>query len=92
MYIVISYDITSDKRRNKIHNLLKDYGTWVQYSVFECNISKKEFLRLQDRLQDLSDKNTDDSVRFYILCEDCKQKITRIGGVVPPESKTIIIS
>ena len=26
MYIVISYDIESDKRRNKIHNLLKDYG------------------------------------------------------------------
>ncbi len=91
MYIIISYDVQSDRRRNKIHNLLKDYGTWVQYSVFECNLNKTEFLRLKDRLQDLLDNKADDSIRFYILCESCHHKIERIGGITPQERATIIV-
>ena len=35
-FIVVVYDISNDKRRVKLHNLLKDYGTPVQYSVLEC--------------------------------------------------------
>lgn len=92
MYVVVSYDIASDARRTKIHKALKDYGAWVQYSVFECHLTKKEFLRLQDRLEDLLDSESDDSMRFYTLCEECKQKIRRIGGITPSEKQTIIIS
>ena len=36
MHILISYDISEDKRRTKIHKMLKSYGQWMQYSVFEC--------------------------------------------------------
>ncbi|MDJ0514797.1 MAG: CRISPR-associated endonuclease Cas2 [Trichodesmium sp. MO_231.B1] len=31
MYVVICYDISDDKRRTKIHNILKSYGQWMQY-------------------------------------------------------------
>jgi hypothetical protein len=33
MFIVISYDIPEDKRRTRIHKILKSYGQWMQYSV-----------------------------------------------------------
>ena len=39
MYFVVSYDISDDKRRTKIHNTLKSYGQRVQYSVFECDLT-----------------------------------------------------
>jgi CRISPR-associated protein Cas2 len=91
MHIVISYDIKDDKRRLKIHKALKDYGTWVQYSVFECRLKKKELLRLRHRLKQLLGDDPDDSIRFYGLCEECTAKIERIGGVVPPEDGAIIV-
>jgi CRISPR-associated protein Cas2 len=91
MYIVISYDIKDDKRRLKIHKALKDYGAWVQYSVFECHLKKEEFLRLRHRLKKLLGDDHTDSIRFYELCEECKRKIERIGGIVPPDRKTVII-
>lgn len=91
MYFIISYDVKNDRRRQKIHDLLLDYGAWVQYSVFECSLTKSEYLRLKDRLQDLLDKDEQDSIRFYSLCDECKRKIERIGGVTPPEYGTMIV-
>ncbi len=91
MYIVISYDIQNDKRRTKIHKALKDYGQWVQYSVFECHLKKEEFLKLRHRLKKLLEDDETDSLRFYLLCEECKQKVERIGGIVPQDGKTVVV-
>ncbi|NEQ71325.1 MAG: CRISPR-associated endonuclease Cas2 [Symploca sp. SIO2D2] len=78
-YIVISYDISEDKRRTKIHNILKSYGQWMQYSVFECNLSDTEYARLRSRLAKVI-KPDQDSIRFYFLCGCCQNKVERIGG------------
>ncbi|NMG82782.1 MAG: CRISPR-associated endonuclease Cas2 [Methanosarcinales archaeon] len=48
-YVVISYDISDDKKRNKVANMLLDYGTRVQYSVFECLIDAKTLEKLVER-------------------------------------------
>ena len=91
MYLVISYDIKSDRRRNKIFKILKNYGAWIQYSVFECDIDKKDYLRLRQQLKAVVDPEDDDSLRFYLLCESCKGKIERIGGICPRENEAIVI-
>ncbi len=44
MYVV-SYDIGSDKLRNKVAKVLLGYGNRVQYSVFECHISQERCKR-----------------------------------------------
>ena len=90
MFVVISYDVKDDKRRLKIHKALKDYGEWVQYSVFECNIKKTDLLKLRHRLKKLL-KDDEDSVRFYTLCQTCKPKVERIGGSMPREGNTVVV-
>lgn len=35
LYVIV-YDISNNKRRTKLHTALKNYGSPVQYSVFEC--------------------------------------------------------
>lgn len=79
MFVVVGYDIAEDKRRTKIHNILKSYGQWMQYSVFECDLSAAEYARLRSRLSKLI-KPEEDSVRFYFLCSCCQTKVERIGG------------
>lgn len=79
MHVVISYDISEDKRRTKIHAILKSYGQWMQYSVFECSLSTTQYTKLRNRLSKLI-KPQEDSIRFYFLCECCQQKVERIGG------------
>jgi len=79
MQVVISYDIADDKRRTKIHKILKSYGQWMQFSVFECRLTTTQYAKLRNRLNRLIHEQ-EDSIRFYFLCECCQQKVERIGG------------
>lgn len=63
MYMLITYDIESTKRRNKIATLLEGYGNRVNYSVFELDIKKHEIDNLIFQIKKLSGKR--DSVRVY---------------------------
>jgi CRISPR-associated protein Cas2 len=79
MFIVISYDITDDRRRAKVFEELKDYGTWVQYSVFECNLTPDQIKRVQTTIAGLIHPR-EDSVRYYYLCQSCLAKC-QVQGV-----------
>lgn len=79
MHVVVTYDISEDRRRTKIHKILSSYGQWMQFSVFECNLTKTQYAKLRNRLSKLI-KAEQDSIRFYFLCECCHGKIERIGG------------
>jgi CRISPR-associated protein Cas2 len=81
MFVVISYDISEDKRRTKIHKILKSYGQWMQFSVFECDLTDTQYAKLRSRLRKLID-DEQDSIRFYFLCACCQGKVERIGGEV----------
>ena len=79
MFVVISYDISEDKRRTKIHKMLKSYGQWMQYSVFGCDVTDSQYAKLRARLSKMI-KPEEDSIRFYFLCACCHPKVERIGG------------
>lgn len=79
MFVAVSYDISEDKRRTKVHKILKSYGQWMQYSVFECCLTDTQYAKLRARLSKVI-KPDQDSVRFYFLCACCQAKIERIGG------------
>ncbi len=74
---VVSYDISDDKIRRKVANSLKNYGQRVQYSIFECHLTEKEFFLLRSSVAAEIDR--EDSVRWYPVCKWCKQKIGRQG-------------
>jgi CRISPR-associated protein Cas2 len=78
VYVVISYDITDDGTRNKVANVLKDYGKRVQYSVFECRLDPKTFETLITRLRPFAEG--DDSIRVYQICEACLKKVIILGS------------
>jgi len=41
-----TYDVSDDKRRSRLFDLLQDHGDHVQYSVFLCALTKMERVRL----------------------------------------------
>jgi CRISPR-associated protein Cas2 len=41
-----TYDVSDDKRRNKLFEVLKDHGEHVQFSVFLCSLTASEVRRL----------------------------------------------
>ena len=89
MYIVVSYDISDDKRRTKIHKILSSYGQWMQYSLFECFLKPKQFVTLQQAIEQLI-KPAEDSVCIYVLDAGAVKR-TITYGTEPPRHETTII-
>lgn len=49
---LVSYDISDDKRRTSVFNLLRDRGDHAQYSVFLCELTSRELTELKTQLTD----------------------------------------
>ncbi len=87
---IIAYDIPDDRRRTKVHKTLSGFGTWTQYSLFECFLSKKELVLLKSKLAKHLEA-TRDSVRFYPVCASCLEKVETVGGEPPKEDVLFIV-
>lgn len=84
MMVLITYDIsledTAGKTRlRKIAKLCEDYGTRVQYSVFECDIDPAQWVELKKGLLKIYAPNTD-SLRFYHLGSKWRGKVEHHGA------------
>jgi CRISPR-associated protein Cas2 len=78
MFIVAAYDVTDDKRRNRLHKTLERFGERTQYSVFECIISPEQFDRMRFEVEQVIDIESD-SVRYYDICEGCHPRVLKMG-------------
>ncbi len=89
MLHLITYDITSDRLRTKVHNLLESYGTWTQFSLFECYLSHKQSVTLLGEIKALL--NDDEAhIRIYMLSRDDAKRTVTIGGELPHEDEVFI--
>ncbi len=80
-FVVIAYDITSDKRRRKVEKAIRKYGGRVNLSVFECMLTESQLEKLKTDILKFIDAKTD-QVAYYSLCMDCFANI-----VYQPERK-----
>lgn len=77
-FVIFAYDISSNRRRNKVAKLLETYGERVNYSVFELFISEKRIQELMRKLSNMI-QHTTDRVLVYKLCRNCVDKRTEMG-------------
>ena len=76
-----------DKQRRAAVKVLKNFGVRVQKSVFECpNLDERNYLKMKTALDDAID-HTQDTLRFYSLCEACLKKMEFSGVGDPPDSR-----
>jgi len=47
----VTYDVRDAKRLRRVHQVMKSYGEWLQYSVFQCRLSPSRNLRMLDELK-----------------------------------------
>ncbi len=51
---IVTYDVTSDRERSRVAEVLEGYGIRAQFSVFECRLSRGLRERLRRDLEALS--------------------------------------
>ena len=90
-FVVVAYDVSDDRRRERLHHLLEGYGTPVQYSVFECWLGRREKEKVQRSVRRIIRREVD-QVRYYLLCGQCWKRIEVEGrGEVHRLEEVVIV-
>ena len=63
---LVTYDIADAKRLRQVFKTMKNWGNHIQYSVFECQLTKVGLLECQSELQDIIN-NAHDQILFVNL-------------------------
>lgn len=94
LFYLIIYDLpdskAANKRRTRLHKLLSGYGTWTQYSVFECFLTAVQFAKLQVQIEKLI-KPEEDSIRIYVLDAGAVKRTITYGSEKPRQADVIIL-
>ena len=93
---LITYDLTDNKCRTKVFNILVDSGEHVQYSVFLCELNQVEYLDLKGKLKSLVGTK-DGQILILDLGKtrnnpnDLSSRIESIGRIYEPPCRVTII-
>lgn len=84
MLVLITYDVNTQtpagrKRLRQVAKQCVNYGQRVQNSVFECILDAAKCREVQHKLEQIIDNDTD-SLRFYYLGNNYKNKVVHIGA------------
>ena len=84
MLVLITYDVNTQTKagRTRLRKVAKqcvNYGQRVQNSVFECNMDAAKCRQVKAILEEIIDKDKD-SLRFYYLGDNYKNKVEHIGA------------
>ncbi len=90
VFLVIAYDVASDRRRTRLHKKLRSYGTPVQYSLFECLLDRDAITEVRTMVE-REVTASEDSVRYYTLCEAYRRRIATLNGRVTLPRQTIVV-
>lgn len=74
--IVVSYDISDDKKRAKFSKYLTRFGHRIQYSVFEIENSERILANIMADIENKFMKSfgQEDSVYIFIMSASCEVK------------------
>jgi len=95
MMILITYDVdTTDKegkiRLRKVAKECVNYGQRVQNSVFECNLTYLDFIKLKTKLEKIINYEKD-SIRYYNLGKNWRRKVEHHGAKPSYDPEGVII-
>lgn len=78
---IIAYDITDERRLNRVRNFLKGYSTGGQKSVYECFLTEGELVYVVRKLETLIFESSD---RVHIFQMDGRSRVHTLGIAIQP--------
>ena len=90
---LIAYDVSDDKRRTAIFKTLMGNGDHVQFSVFLCQLSDVELLRLKGNLAESVNARQDQVVILDLgpADSDLASRLACIGKAYTPPARVMVI-
>lgn len=83
MRVLVAYDVSTEssagrRRLRRVAKVCQNFGQRVQKSLFECEVSETNFVKLEtDLLAEINKK--EDNLRFYRLSKPYENSVKEYG-------------
>lgn len=92
---LITYDISDDKRRDRVFKTLRDRGDHVQFSVFLCELNARERALLKGELRQYVNQKDDQVLILDLGSADDPLKIGQdvecVGFAYCPPQRILVV-
>lgn len=92
MLIIISYDISNDKKRAKFSRYIRKFGHMLQYSVYEIENSERILKNIVTDLNNKWLKQFDQTESVYIFRMSSSCQIEKYGFARNEDSDLLIVN
>ncbi|HOK07846.1 MAG TPA: CRISPR-associated endonuclease Cas2 [Syntrophales bacterium] len=93
MKVIVAYDISDPRRLRRVAKISEDYGTRVQKSIFELDVTVRRLEEMIGRIAEVIEPQ-EDSVKYFLLCEKCAHRGVEIigqGVFVDPDAEFYVV-
>ena len=90
MLVVVSYDISDNKRRERLRKALLTFGNPIQFSVFECDLTRRQIETMQRVIRGIITAGKD-NVRIYQICAMCAENVEIFGGKALAKTENVYV-
>ncbi len=91
---IVTYDISDTKRWRRLFKLMHGYGDWLQLSVFQCRLSRKQHAELISLIDNIIHQKQDHVMILDLgLADKVEPRVTSLGksGFEPIEHAPVIV-
>ncbi len=92
-HYVVAYDISDDKRRDKVFKTLLGFGDHAQYSVFFCELNQEELVRMRTRLRSFLHHGEDQVIIVELgpAVRSLSTSLDVLGKAYDPPLRTVVV-
>jgi CRISPR-associated protein Cas2 len=92
-HFLISYDVSDDRRRSRVFDILSDYGNHTQFSVFLCDLDEAELATIRGRFTEEIHARQDQVliVDLGLAQHDLDTRIESVGIPFNPRTRAFIV-
>ena len=77
---IVTYDISDTKRWRRLFKLMHGYGEWLQLSVFQCRLSRKQHAELISLIDGIIHHKEDHVMLLDLgLADNVQPRVTSLG-------------
>lgn len=88
----VTYDIRDARRWRRVFKLMNGYGQWLQFSVFQCRLTRQRHAELVGLLAGVIHDNEDHLVLIDIgPAADVKPRVISLGKKFEPVAREAVV-
>ena len=91
---IVTYDVSDPKRLHKTAKKMEGFGDRLQYSVFACDLSKKELVLLKAALMEIINEKEDRVLIIDVgpVSGRGGKTLTALGRQASPPTREVLVA